>query len=178
MNDITSKQRRKRFPAFLLVALAAAMFGFLGEGRRPAAAFAQATPTPNSPQDFDQAAAILKLRAEIKGREREPASSVFRNIQTPGLKDRPAAQLLAIMEMGYARSLGVNCTHCHVPEKWEAEDKPQKQIAREMSAMVTTINGGLLSKIKNLKGTPPTINCTTCHRGETKPALNLSAQRP
>ncbi|MGD9630279.1 MAG: c-type cytochrome [Pyrinomonadaceae bacterium] len=173
MNDITSKQRRKLFPVILPVALAAAMFGLLGEGGRPAAAFAQATPTPNTPQDFDQAAAIAKLRAEIKGRERESASSVFKNIQTPELKDRPAAQLLAIMEMGYARSLGVNCTHCHVPQKWESEDKPQKQIAREMSAMVSTINGDLLSKIKNLKGTPPTINCTTCHRGEIKPALNL-----
>jgi hypothetical protein len=78
------------------------------------------------------------------------------------------------MEMGYARSLGVTCTHCHTPEKWEAEDKTTKQTAREMSAMVGTINGELLKNIKNLKSAAPTVNCTTCHRGQVKPALNLT----
>jgi hypothetical protein len=80
------------------------------------------------------------------------------------------------MEMGYARSLGVNCTHCHVPDKWESEEKAPKQIAREMSSMVTRLNGELLAGIKNLKSETPTINCTTCHRGEIKPALNLVAR--
>ena len=136
---------------------------------------AQTSPTP--PPAFDQAAAIAKLRESIKGKEQLPASEVFKNIQTPMLKQRPAAQLLAVMEFGYARSLGVNCTHCHVSDKWEAEDKPQKQIAREMSAMVATLNGTLLREIKNLKGPSPTVNCTTCHRGEVKPALNLPAPR-
>ena len=127
-----------------------------------------ATPTP-----FDQTAAIAKLKQQIKGREQEPASAVFKNIQS--MKMMPAGRLLAVMEMGYARSLGVNCTHCHVPEKWESEDKPQKQIARDMSAMVGRINGDLLKGIKNLKSESPTINCTTCHRGQVTPALNLPA---
>jgi len=89
------------------------------------------------------------------------------------LKGVPAGRLLAIMQMGYARSLGVTCTHCHTPEKWDAEDKPTKQIARDMSAMVKTINGEFLKNIKNLKSESPTVNCTTCHRGQIKPALNL-----
>ncbi|MFL6466739.1 MAG: c-type cytochrome [Pyrinomonadaceae bacterium] len=134
------------------------------------AVHAQTAPTP---ADFDQKAALAKLREQIKGKEQLPASEVFKNIQTPMLKQRPAAQLLAVMEFGYARSLGVNCTHCHVPDKWEGEDKPQKQIAREMSAMAARINNELLKGIKNLKSESPTINCTTCHRGEVKPALNL-----
>jgi len=133
---------------------------------------AQAMPTPIA-AEFDQKAAIAKLREQIKGREQEPASTVFKNIQTPMLKARPAAQVLAVMEMGFARALGVNCTHCHVPDKWESEEKPQKQIARDMSAMVFRINGELLKGIKNLKSESPTVNCTTCHRGEVKPALNL-----
>lgn len=133
-------------------------------------------PTPE-PGTFDQTAAIAKLREQIKGKEKESAETVFKNIQTPMFKGAPAARLLAVMEFGYSRSLGVNCTHCHVPDKWESEEKLQKQIARDMSAMVSTINGDLLSKIKNLKGTPPTINCTTCHRGEVKPALNLPAAK-
>ena len=79
------------------------------------------------------------------------------------------------MEFGYARSLGVNFTHCHTPDKWESEGKPQKQIARDMSAMMGRINSELLKNIKNLKSENPIVNCTTCHRGEVKPALNLPA---
>ncbi|HMS41062.1 MAG TPA: c-type cytochrome [Pyrinomonadaceae bacterium] len=129
---------------------------------------AQTSPTP---VEFSQTEALAKLREQIKGKENEPAEKVFKNIQS--LKGVPAGRLLAIMQMGYARSLGVDCTHCHVPDKWEAEDKNTKQIAREMSAMVVKINSELLKGIKNLKSVTPTINCTTCHRGEVKPALNL-----
>lgn len=132
---------------------------------------AQVAPTPELA--FDQAAEIAKLREAIKGKESEPAEKVFKNIQMANLKAMPAARILAMMEFGYARSLGVNCTHCHVPGKWEADDKPQKNIAREMAAMVATLNGTTLKNIKNLKSAAPTVNCTTCHRGEVKPALNL-----
>jgi len=140
----------------------------LGNSHGSVAIHAQtgATPTP-----FDQQAAISKLREQIKGREQEPASSVFKNIQM--LKTVPAGRLLAIMQMGYARSLGVDCTHCHVPDKWDSDEKPEKQIARDMNAMAAKINGDLLKNIKNLKSPTPTINCTTCHRGQVKPALNL-----
>ena len=51
--------------------------------------------------------------------------------------------------------------------------KTTKQIARDMMAMVAVINNDQLKKIKNLKSPDPVINCTTCHRGQTKPALNL-----
>lgn len=132
-----------------------------------------ATPTPAaSPSpEFNQPAAIAKLKDQIKGKENEPAETVFKNIQT--LKGIPAGRLLAIMEFGYARSLGVSCNHCHVPEKWESEEKNTKQIARDMWAMMGKINTELLKNIKNLKSETPAINCTTCHRGQTKPALNL-----
>jgi Photosynthetic reaction centre cytochrome C subunit len=130
---------------------------------------AQTTPTPEA---FDQAAALAALRESIKGREQEPAEKVFKNIQS--LKGMPARNLLGIMQMGFSRSLGVDCTHCHTPEKWEAEDKTQKQTARDMWAMVQNLNGTTLKNIKNLKSPNPTVNCTTCHRGEIKPALNLA----
>lgn len=135
---------------------------------------AQAAPTPTPGPAFDQAAAIAKLREQIKGREQEPAGKVFKNVITPTLKDGPAARLVAVMEFGYARSLGVNCTHCHVPDKWEVEDKTQKQTARDMAAMMARINGEMLKGIKNLKSASPTVNCTTCHRGQVTPALNLT----
>lgn len=120
---------------------------------------------------FDQAQALADLRKTIGGQENKPAGEVFKNIQM--LKAMPAGRLLRIMELGYAKSLGVNCTHCHIAGEWEKEDKPTKQITREMAAMVTVINNEQLKKIKNLKSPDPVINCTTCHRGQTKPALNL-----
>jgi hypothetical protein len=158
---------------FVLMAGASAFLdnGSFAEHRAAAQCAASTTPTP---QPFDQAAAIAKLKEQIKGRENEPATAVFKNIQT--MKNTPAGRLLAVMEMGFARSLGVNCTHCHVADKWEVEDKPQKQIARDMSAMVSTINRDLLKNVKNLKSESPIVNCTTCHRGEIKPALNLATR--
>lgn len=131
---------------------------------------------PVTQDDFDQAAALAKLREEIKGKEQEPAEAVFKNVQT--LKGIRAGQLLGIMQGGFSRSLGVTCTHCHTPENWAADDKTKKQIARDMWVMSGKINGELLKNIANLKSERPTINCTTCHRGEVKPALNLPAPSP
>jgi len=130
----------------------------------------QTTPSQND-QPFDQAQALADLRKTIAGQENKPAGEVFKNIQM--FKAMPAGRLLRVMELGYAKSLGVNCTHCHVVGQWEKEDKPTKQIARDMAAMVTAINTEQLKRIKNLKSPDPVINCTTCHRGQTKPALNL-----
>jgi hypothetical protein len=157
----------------LIVALGAvtALIGFGGAGPHDMSVEAQAAPTP---VPFDQAATIARLKEQIKGRENEPADKVFSNIQTPFIRSISAGRMLAVMEIAYARSLGVDCTHCHVPEKWEAEDKPQKQIARDMAAMMARINGELLKGIKNLPSPQPTVNCTTCHRGEIKPALNIA----
>ena len=167
------KKKNQRKMALVLTIAMFACFGvvrFTGSHGFVAAQTAAPTPTPVAPE-FNQADAIAKLKEQIKGKEKEPAEKVFKNIQS--LKGVPAERLLAIMQMGYARSLGVTCTHCHTPEKWEAEDKPTKQIARDMSAMVKTINGELLKNIKNLQSATPTVNCTTCHRGQVKPALNL-----
>jgi len=131
---------------------------------------------PQAEKPFDQAKALMELRLRIAGQENKPAEEVFKNIQW--LKGIPAARMLRIMEIGYARSLGVDCTHCHVPGVWEKDDKPTKQIARDMGAMMVAINKEHLAKIKNLKSAAPAINCTTCHRGQTKPALNLPDPAP
>ncbi len=114
---------------------------------------------------------VQALRASIAGKERQPASEMFENIRI--MKDIPAGRLLNIMNFGFSRSLGVSCTHCHVQDQWESDDKPAKRIAREMSNMVSSINTNLLSSIPDLKDKKPIVNCTTCHRGQLKPALDL-----
>lgn len=126
------------------------------------------------PANFDQAAAIAQLQASIAGKEELPAVDVFKNIQQ--YKGVTATRFLRMMEFGFSRALGVTCTHCHVPGQWEVDAKATKQIAREMTLMMGAINNEHLKKIPNLRSTNPSVNCTTCHRGQTRPALDLPAQ--
>lgn len=142
---------------------------------------AQTQPAPAQTRTVEQpspeAAAAERARFAgevakmIAGHEQEPAEAVFKNIQL--LKGIPAGRLVKIMEFGYARSLGVGCTHCHVEGAWEKDDKPTKQIAREMVAMSRAITTEYLAKIQNINSKQPAVNCTTCHRGQIKPALDL-----
>lgn len=119
----------------------------------------------------DRALHIQKVRESIKGKEGMPADSVFRNIKI--FKGAPAGRLLAIMDVAYSQSLGVSCGHCHNTRDFSSEEKPEKQIAREMWALAAQTRD-LLKNVKGLKSENPTINCTTCHRGQIKPALNLN----
>jgi len=116
-----------------------------------------------------------EVQALVAGHEKEAAETVFKNIRV--LKGVPAGRIAAIMNLGYGQSLGVSCTHCHTPGEWDKDDKPPKEIAREMGRLAATINNELLPKIANLDSGKPVVNCTTCHRGELKPALKL-APRP
>ena len=138
---------------------------------------------PMSPADSSAAAARAAFRrdsiakdrdklynealAKIAGRENQPAESVYKNIKL--FQGAPAGRVLRIMAMGFDPALGVSCSHCHVVGEYEKEDKPTKQIARDMFAMVTAINTQYLPKIKNLRSTNPTVNCSTCHRGQARP---------
>ena len=98
------------------------------------------------------------------------ADSVFKNIKMLKI---PAGRLLAIMNIGYSRSLGVSCGHCHNTADFASEEKKQKEITRQMAAMSGKINNELLKNIQGLDPETAKINCTTCHRGEKKPALDL-----
>lgn len=126
---------------------------------------------PSDSLSEDRARHLNALRLAIKGKEQMPSDSVFKNIQM--FKGVPAGRLLAIMDLGFSQSLGVSCGHCHNTMHWDSEEKPQKQIAREMSKLVGQTNTQLRT-IQGLQSQTPTINCTTCHRGSIKPALNLS----
>jgi hypothetical protein len=112
----------------------------------------------------------------IAGRENQPAESVYKNIKL--FKGQPAGRVLRIMAQGFDPALGVSCSHCHVAGEYEKEDKPTKQIARDMFAMVTAINTEYLPKIKNLKSPNPVVNCSTCHRGQTRPGAGGGPPRP
>jgi hypothetical protein len=113
---------------------------------------------------------VEKISKQIAGHEQEPAAQVFKNIQLDVLKKGPASRLLLIMNMGYSRALGVNCTHCHVEDDFSKDDKRPKRAAREMALMHFSINQQLAG-MQELDPNPQGhfINCSTCHRGSVKP---------
>jgi hypothetical protein len=118
----------------------------------------------------DDAPEVKKLLASIAGKEKLPASQVFKNVKLLG--DVPAARFLRIMDTGYSQSLGVMCDHCHVEDRWEADEKRPKLAAREMMVFVQEINAKL-GKMENIDTSDATVNCTTCHRGYVKPAIQM-----
>jgi len=129
------------------------------------------TPTPAQPAPTNQEINdrfLKQLSERIAGRENEPAERVFKNIQW--LKGVPAGRLLRIMNGGYSRALGVNCTHCHVEQDFASDDKRPKLAAREMAVMHRMINEQL-RKMQHLEkgATERAINCSTCHRGAVNP---------
>lgn len=125
-----------------------------------------AQPAPQADPPF-----IAAIKEKIKGKENLPAEEVFENIQI--LRGIPAGRVLPIMQRGFSGSLGVKCNHCHEFGKWASEMKPEKQVARDMWNMQARINSEMLAANKNLKGPQSIVNCTTCHRGETKPATSM-----
>lgn len=106
----------------------------------------------------------------LAGRADQPARDVFENLQLEWLRDVPARQFLDIMKGGYARALGVRCTHCHDERGFASDGKRPKRAAREMARLHWDINRRLAS-MENLRGTADDrfINCATCHRGRIDP---------
>jgi photosynthetic reaction center cytochrome c subunit len=119
-----------------------------------ASAFSQADAAPG-----DQERALAEVRKFIGDRGTEPAEKIFRHIEV--LKGKPASRLPGMMA-ALTGLLGVRCSHCHVPGRWESEEKHAKQVAREQFAMQATINS------RYFRGENK-ITCWTCHRGQPVP---------
>ena len=92
--------------------------------------------------------------------ESKTAEQTYKNIVQ--LKGTPAEQLLPAMQV-ISSSLGVECSFCHVTGKPELDDKPAKKTARQMMAMVASINQG------NFGGRQQ-VSCYSCHHGAEDPA--------
>ena len=129
-----------------------------------------AGPPPSNPNQAANDKAYQKALESIAGHETEPAGKVFKNVKLPMLQNVPAKTLLNIMNMGYAKALGVSCLHCHAMGDFASDDKHEKRAAREMALMAVSIND-TLKKMENLEGKPEErfANCTTCHRGHVNP---------
>jgi hypothetical protein len=89
----------------------------------------------------------------------ERAEQKYKNIQL--LRGIPSERLTKIM-FAFKAALGVDCTHCHIKDQFEKDDKPQKQMARKMIQLVRDTNAKI--------GSMTRVTCFTCHRGQTRPA--------
>jgi tetratricopeptide (TPR) repeat protein len=88
----------------------------------------------------------------------------------------PRDTLISIMR-GFAGSLGVRCTYCHVERETPAppgggmnldfasDAKPPKNKARFMLVMTDSLNRAVLPRVPDRHDPPVTISCVTCHRG-------------
>ncbi|HLX92645.1 MAG TPA: photosynthetic reaction center cytochrome c subunit family protein [Puia sp.] len=113
---------------------------------------------------------IDEVNQMIKGRENDKAEDVYKNLKYIGGFN---AGLLPKIMNKWSVALGVSCGHCHEIGSWDRDSKPEKEIARKMAAMSPVILN-YLRTIKELKNQNPIVNCTTCHRGQVKPAIDMA----
>jgi len=117
----------------------------------------------------ERAKYVRQVLESIKGREKMNADSVFKNIQLfKGTKNFTAEHFLMMMDFGWGKGLGVSCTYCHDPERWESDEKRTKLIGREMYGIRQMVNDKLKT-IQGLQSAQPLINCGTCHQGKPIP---------
>ena len=95
-------------------------------------------------------------------------SATFKNVKVL-TSVHTKSEMRTIMK-AQAASLGVKCVHCHVPGKFDLDDKKEKVAAREMMKMVQEINTNWLKDVPLEKDEKkPVVSCWTCHRGKTEP---------
>jgi hypothetical protein len=99
----------------------------------------------------------LKLSAEDA---KKPRREVYKNIQSA---PNASAGSLAMAMSIFAGALGVGCDHCHVPGRWDSDEKPAKVTARLMLHLFDEI------PLYFDKGRQPIMQCFTCHQGSVKP---------
>ena len=99
-------------------------------------------------------------------------------------KNIPPKELIHIMR-GFAGSLGVDCSFCHVRNPkthhldFPSDAKPQKRTARLMMRMTEAINASYIAKV-HVPNTPPAqahVTCGTCHRGHSTPPVFVPPPR-
>ncbi len=141
----------------------------------PAASVAnKAFKTTEDSLDADRMKWMKEVLASIKGKEKLPADSVFKNLKViKGKSTISAEHFLLMMNYGWSKELGISCSYCHIPGKWDSDSLPPKNVARGMWNMRQQINGEILPKItgKDYWGNPK-VTCVTCHRGEPIPSAH------
>jgi hypothetical protein len=133
---------------------------------------------------FGVSVAVAQTAAPAPTPPAQPPFAIppFKNLKVLP-KDTSRADLIANMKF-FSQSLGVRCTYCHVGTEGQplstfdfaSDSKDHKKIAREMMAMVATLNSKTLPAATGLPDAK--VTCFTCHRGVTKPATEIPPLAP
>ena len=102
--------------------------------------------------------ALLGAGAAIAQQRQMPAPTNLKVL--PG--DIEPQRLVGIMR-NISAGLGVRCNHCHTPPDFASDEKPEKEIARDMMRMVQNIRQHADEYAPD--GRADKIGCWTCHRG-------------
>lgn len=104
----------------------------------------------------------------------QPKNEKFKNLQVLP-KNITEDSLDKVMD-GFTVSLGVDCKYCHVRDKkadsiiYDIDDKPEKEIARNMMRMTMDINKKYFQFNETVTAQQvQAVTCYTCHRGEPMP---------
>ena len=106
-----------------------------------------------------------------------PARNSERNLKVLP-KDISNADLDSIMDT-YSRQLNVGCEFCHAESKtnknevdYASDDKPEKEITRQMMRMTADINKDYFNYTIIYKaGEKMAVTCFTCHDGFPRPEM-------
>ena len=105
---------------------------------------------------------------------KQPENLKFKNLQVLP-KNITADSLDRIMD-GFNASLKVDCKFCHVKDKnsdaliMEKDDKPEKEIARNMMRMTMDINKKYFQFNEEVSAAQvQAVTCYTCHKGQPIP---------
>jgi hypothetical protein len=109
--------------------------------------------------------AMASTMEYIKGKEKMPSDSVFKNIKS--FKGLPAEKLVGIMGK-WSEAIGTGCNGCHNVKDMASDEKDEKVTTREMLPMTQKINKDLIQTIKGLEKSKG-VSCMTCHRGRKHP---------
>ena len=148
----------RQLPSILFAAAAAAAVAGVSVAW---AQTAQPTPPASAPA------------AAPRGDPNAPANMKNRKVLPANITHRQLGQTMK----SFALSLGVRCAYCHVgPENgplsafdFASDAKPHKNIARGMIRMADRIN----AELPKIADKDSRISCYSCHRGATKPAVEL-----
>lgn len=113
---------------------------------------------------------------------KQPGADKFKNLQVLP-KNITQDSLDRIMD-GFAANLGVDCKYCHVRDNkadtliFDKDDKPEKEITRNMMRMTMDINEKYFHFNEEVKASEvQAVTCFTCHRGVPMPAKETGVKK-
>ncbi len=126
-------------------------------------------------------AALLVASLGAQPAAAQNAAASYTNLQVLPADISPAElgeiMLANLQGLGLRRRTNEGCLHCHAGSMdeprntWDyaSDEKPAKETARMMMAMVREINSGFLNSLEHRSTPEVRVTCVTCHAGRINP---------